>query len=134
MESWACSSQAERVAPGIRFFMKLRSWLVGSLSILTEKKVLSEYSKDAGIRTIEPRAVLVAEDEGDLLQVIQRANRDRLPLTPRGSGTSSPSQSVGNGYVVLQSQREVQVVGREVLCTPAVSKADLNFTLRPSNI
>ncbi len=104
------------------------------MRILTEKKVLSEYSKDAGIRTIEPRAVLVAEDEGDLLQVIQRAHRDRLPLTPRGSGTSIPSQSVGNGYVVLQSQREVQVVGREFLCTPAVIKADLNFTLGQSNL
>ena len=104
------------------------------MRILTEKKVLAEYSKDAGIRTIEPRAVLVAEDEGDLLKVIQTANRDRLPLTPRGSGTSIPSQSVGSGYVVLQSQREVQVVGREFLCTPAVIKADLNLTLEQSNL
>jgi len=104
------------------------------LRILTEKKVLAEYSKDAGIRTIEPRAVLVAEDEGDLLKVIQTANRDGLPLTPRGSGTSIPSQSVGSGYVVLQSQREVQVVGREFLCTPAVIKADLNLTLEQSNL
>ncbi|TLY01593.1 MAG: FAD-binding oxidoreductase, partial [Thaumarchaeota archaeon] len=52
------------------------------MRILTEKKVLSEYSKDAGIRTIEPRAVFVAEDEGDLLQVIRRANRDGVPITP----------------------------------------------------
>ena len=104
------------------------------MRILTEKKVLAEYSKDAGIRTIEPRAVLVAEDEGDLLKVIQTANRDGLPLTPRGSGTSIPSQSVGSGYVVLQSQREVQVVGREFLCTPAVIKADLNLTLEQSNL
>jgi len=108
--------------------------LVESLRILTEKKALSEYSKDAGIRTIEPRAVFVAEDEGDLLQVIRRANRDGVPITPRGSGTSIPSQSVGSGYVVVQSQKEVQISGREFQCTPAVIKADLNFTLEQSNL
>ncbi len=113
--------------------MKLTS-AVEPLRTLTGKKVLAEYSRDAGIHAIEPRAVLVAEDEGDLLQVIQRANRDRVPLTPRGSGTSIPSQSVGGGYVVVQSQKEVQISGREFLCTPAVIKADLNFTLEQSSL
>ena len=108
--------------------------MVESLRILTEKKVLSEYSKDAGIRTIEPRAVFVAEDEGDLLQVIRRANLDGVPITPRGSGTSIPDQSVGSGYVVVQAQKEVQISGREFQCTPAVIKADLNSTLEQSNL
>jgi FAD/FMN-containing dehydrogenase len=101
---------------------------------LTDKKALAEYSRDAGILTIEPRAVLVAEDEGDLLQIIQRARRDVVPITPRGSGTSIPSQSVGSGYLVVQTQKEVQISGREIVCTPAVIKADLNFTLGQSNL
>jgi FAD/FMN-containing dehydrogenase len=104
------------------------------LRTLTDKKLLDEYSRDAGILTIEPRAVLFADDEGDLLQAVQKANRDAVPITPRGSGTSIPSHSVGSGYVVVQTQKEVRISGKEFSCTPAVIKADLNITLGQSNL
>ena len=101
---------------------------------LTDGGLLAEYSRDAGILTIQPRAVMVAEEEGDLLQVIQRANRDLVPITPRGSGTSIPSQSVGGGYVVVQTRKDVRITGTEFFCTPAVIKADLNLTLGHANL
>ncbi len=104
------------------------------LKTLKTDQELTEYSRDAGIYTIRPRAVLIAQDEPDLLDVVQRAEREGVPLTPRGSGTSIPSQAVGGGYVVLQSACEVQVTGGDFTCSPALVKADLNSFLEARNL
>ncbi len=104
------------------------------MKTLKSEEEISEYSRDAGIYTIKPRAVLIADDEPDLLDVVHRADREGVPLTPRGSGTSIPSQSVGRGYVVLQSGHKVQVVGRDFACSPAVVKAELNSFLEAENL
>ncbi len=105
-----------------------------TLKTLKTEQELSEYSRDAGIYTIRPRAVLIAENEPELLDVVRRAEREGVPLTPRGSGTSIPSQAVGGGYVVLQSAREVRVTGVDFTCSPAVVKADLNSFLEARDL
>jgi len=104
------------------------------LKILSSEKELLEYSKDAGIYEFRPKAVLIADDKFDLLEVMRRAHHEGVALTPRGSGTSIPTQSVGRGFVVLQSPHEVQVLGEEFECSPAVVKADLNSLLEAKNL
>jgi FAD/FMN-containing dehydrogenase len=96
------------------------------------RESLEEYSRDAGIISIRPAAVLLAEQEEDVVAALQEARESGLPMTPRGSGTSIPSQSVGRGLILLQSGGGIEVSGSTVKCRPAVIKADLNASLKLS--
>lgn len=93
-------------------------------------EALEECSRDAGIVSIHPAAVLLAEGEDDVVEAIREARERNIPLTPRGSGTSIPTQSVGRGLILLQSRVRVEVGGGRVVSSPAVIKADMNAALR----
>ncbi len=99
--------------------------------MLMQPEVLEELSRDAGIITIRPRAAYVAETESDVIEVIGEARRAGTTVTPRGGGTSIPSQSIGPGFVLLQERRKLKVGEKNgnVRCEPAVIKADLNREL-----
>jgi len=99
------------------------------LKTIRNDEQLADYSADAGIYRIKPRAVLVTESEEDLVHVMHTAEREGVPLTPRGSGTSIPSQAVGSGYIVLQRGRDVEIIGHDFKCQPSTIKADLNSFL-----
>ena len=94
---------------------------------------LEQLSADSGIIRLRPRAALVAETEAEVVEVLQREWNEGTSVTPRGGGTSIPSQSVGRGMILLQgrSGSELQPDGR-VVCQPAVVKADLNKMLTSS--
>jgi glycolate oxidase len=88
---------------------------------------LLELSEDAGILKIRPKIAFVAETEDEVAAAVQEASAGGLSVTPRGGGTSIPSQSVGGGAILLQSRTATLV--REdgcVVCQPGVVKADLN--------
>jgi len=88
---------------------------------------LRELSQDAGILKIRPKIAFEAETEEDVAAAMNEASAEGLSVTPRGGGTSIPSQSVGGGAILLQSRKATLL--REdgcVVCQPGVVKADLN--------
>jgi glycolate oxidase len=88
---------------------------------------LRELSQDAGILKIRPKIALEAETEEEVVSAVQEASEGGLSVTPRGGGTSIPSQSVGSGAILLQSRRTTVIRGDGcVVCQPGVVKADLN--------
>lgn len=101
----------------------------------TEGALLDEVSRDAGIIEERPSAVWIAEDEGDVTKALERAIAAGTKVTPRGSGTGIPTQSVGRGVVLIQPDRKgIQLRGRTVVCEPALVKADLNRSLDGSGL
>jgi FAD/FMN-containing dehydrogenase/Fe-S oxidoreductase len=53
------------------------------------------YATDASIYQIEPLGVVLPKDEADVAAVVQLARLRRLPIVPRGGGTSLAGQAVG---------------------------------------
>lgn len=53
------------------------------------------YATDASIYQIEPLGVVLPKDEDDIAAVVRLARRRKLPLLPRGGGTSLAGQAVG---------------------------------------
>ncbi len=95
---------------------------------------LEELSRDAGIISIRPRLGYAASTEDEVSEVVERAWKEGIPLTPRGGGTSIPSQSIGSGIVLLQERSKVAYSpGGSVTCEPGVVKADLNAALEHEN-
>lgn len=58
------------------------------------------YSTDASMYQIEPRGVVVPRSVDDVRCTLQWAAEHRIPLVPRGSGTSLSGQSIGPGIVL----------------------------------
>lgn len=58
------------------------------------------YSESAGILRAMPRAVAVPADAADLQALCAWATESRIPLVPRGSGSSMAGGAVGDGVIV----------------------------------
>jgi len=58
------------------------------------------YSTDASLYRVVPRAVARPRSGDELLEVLDVARRLRIPITPRGAGTSCAGNAVGPGVVV----------------------------------
>jgi FAD/FMN-containing dehydrogenase len=102
---------------------------------LTSEADLRELSVDAGMISLRPRAGYLAESEREVVSAVDEALRDGIPLTPRGAGTSIPSQAVGTGIVLLQQRRDATLSGAlGVACGPALVKSDLNGELDPRGL
>src|ERR1051326_4808321 len=58
------------------------------------------YSTDASIYQIEPIGVVIPRSPEDIQTTVQVAREMRVPITPRGGGTSLSGQSIGPGIVL----------------------------------
>ena len=97
---------------------------------ISSSSELRELSRDSGIISLVPKVVYAAETEEDVVIGIREAAADGLSVTARGGGTSIPSQSVGEGAILLQARRKVDVLpDGSFQCEPGIVKADLNRIL-----
>ena len=100
------------------------------MKVLTSEADLEVLSKDSGIIKIKPTVGYLADTEAEVESVLELAGRSVGSVTPRGAGTSIPSQSVGRGAVLLQNRSVVAMLpGGRVRCEPALVKGDLNKLL-----
>jgi len=72
---------------------ELRRRVEGEVRFDRYSKVL--YSTDASMYQIEPVGVVIPKHPGDVREVVALAARERLPVLPRGGGTSLSGQAVG---------------------------------------
>ena len=102
------------------------------MRVLTRAADLKELSRDSGLIELTPTVAYVAQEEPDVALGVMEAIAKGLVVTPRGGGTSIPSQSVGRGAIILQDRKEVKL-GPDgvVVCHPGAVKADLNRALLP---
>jgi FAD/FMN-containing dehydrogenase/Fe-S oxidoreductase len=94
------------------------------------------YSTDASMYQIEPIGVVVPRHKGDVQAVIEVANRFKVPVLPRGGGTSLAGQTVGHAIVLDFSkymQKVLEVNQAELWCRvqPGLVQDELNAHVRP---
>ena len=58
------------------------------------------YSTDASIYQIEPVGIVLPKTQEDVINTIQLAKKYKIPVLPRGGGTSLAGQTVGNAIVI----------------------------------
>jgi len=86
-------------------FKKLES-IVGKQYCSKKKEDLICYAYDATARSYLPSAVMFPRDAREISAILQIANSDRFPVTPRGSGTGMTGGSLPvEGGVVLSMSR-----------------------------
>ena len=94
------------------------------------------YSTDASIYQVEPIGVVVPESEQDIVRAIQIAGDEKIPILPRGGGTSQCGQTVGEALVLDVSKHFAGVIAldvekRRVTVQPGLVLDQLNAYLKP---
>jgi glycolate dehydrogenase FAD-linked subunit len=102
------------------------------LKLVEGREAMDELSRDAGIIRLTPRRALIAQDETEVAEALRMAESESFGVTPRGAGTSIPSQAVGGGLVLFTQMRGAELLpGGEVACGAGMVKAELNGFLSP---
>lgn len=66
----------------------------------TDDAARAVYAESAGILQFVPRAVAVPIDADDVVTLLRWAAAERVPLIPRGSGSSMGGGAVGDGVII----------------------------------
>ena len=82
--------------------MKLED-IVGKENVLRSKEDRICYSYDAQLKEALPDAIVIPEDKHQIAEVLKYANREGIPVIPRGAGTglAGGSVPVEGGIVML---------------------------------
>src|SRR5216117_3356235 len=62
------------------------------------------YSTDASIYEIEPIGVVIPRTHEDVFATMETAREFKVPVLPRGAGTSLAGQTVGDAVVIDMSK------------------------------
>src|ERR1041385_1649616 len=62
------------------------------------------YSTDASIYQIEPRGLAIPKTHDDLQAAVELAAKYKIPVLPRGAGTSLAGQAIGD-VLILDGSR-----------------------------
>ena len=97
------------------------------------------YSTDASMYSIEPVAVVIPRSADDVVAVIETAGGHRVPVLPRGAGTSLAGQTVGRAVVIdfsmhMRNVLEINAEEGWARVQPGVVLDELNEQLKPHGL
>lgn len=89
------------------------------------------YSTDASMYQIEPRGVVIPRTQDDLQSAVELAARYKIPILPRGAGTSLAGQAIGDALILdcsrwLDSIIEIDPDQKTATVEPGVILSTLN--------
>jgi FAD/FMN-containing dehydrogenase/Fe-S oxidoreductase len=118
---------AEEIAAALR--------RAGVVDVDTSTRRRGEYSTDASLYRVPPRAVVFPHDADEVRAVLDTCRTLGVPLTSRGAGTSIAGNAVGPGVVIDFSRHmnkvlHVDPVMRTAVVQPGVILDDLQRAVR----
>jgi FAD/FMN-containing dehydrogenase/Fe-S oxidoreductase len=107
--------------------------------VLFDAAARGRYATDASIYQVMPVGVLVPSREQDVLTAIEIARELRVPILPRGAGTSQCGQTTGAALVIdgskfLRNLLDLDVEKRTAVVQPGMVLDHLNARLRPHGL
>ncbi|MBP6179966.1 MAG: FAD-binding oxidoreductase, partial [Anaerolineales bacterium] len=111
------------------FLFELKKRFTGDLRLDSASKVL--YSTDASMYQIEPLGVAIPKHQEDLISAVELAVKYKIPILPRGAGSSLGGQAIGEALILdcsryLDSIVEIDPESHTAIVEPGVVLADLN--------
>jgi glycolate oxidase len=68
--------------------------------VISDDKVLQQFSRDQSIYEIMPIAAVLPEDISDVQKLVSYVMQEGLPITPRGGGSGTAGSALGSGIVI----------------------------------
>ena len=115
-------------------YQSLRKRVTGEVRFDRASRLM--YSTDASIYEIEPIGVVLPRTHEDVFAAMEIAREYKVPVLPRGGGTSLAGQTVGDALVLDMSKYlnrvlEVNTEERWALIEPGVVQEQFNLHLKP---
>jgi glycolate oxidase len=113
--------------------------IVGEKNVKTDLIERLCYSRDLSVHEAVPDVVAFARNAEEISKIMAVANREKIPVTPRGSGTSSVGGALAaKGGILLDLSRmnnilEIDKSNGYVVVEPGVVCNNLNTALAPSH-
>ena len=116
---------------------QLSDTLAGEVRFDLYSKAL--YSTDASLYQIQPIGVVIPKNKQDVIRTVQIASEHKVPILPRGGGTSLAGQSVGEAIVLDMSKYmnqllEVNAAEHWARVQPGIVLDELNHKLKPHGL
>ncbi|MGE0799407.1 MAG: FAD-binding and (Fe-S)-binding domain-containing protein [Lautropia sp.] len=120
-----------------RLAQRLRRVLRGD--VLFDAASRGRYATDASIYQVDPIGVVVPADEVDVVAALALAREMKVPLLPRGAGSSQCGQTVGDALVIDASRhlRAITAFDADAMTVevqPGVVLDALNAYLKPHGL
>lgn len=80
------------------FLYELHKRFTGDIRTDLASRIL--YSTDASLYQIEPTGVVLPRTQEDLIAAVELAAKYKIPILPRGAGTSLAGQAVGHALII----------------------------------
>lgn len=97
------------------------------------------YSTDASLYQIQPVGVVIPRNAADVQATVEIATRHRVPVLPRGSGSSLAGQAVGTAIILdcskyMDKVTSIDAEAQTATTQPGISVATLNRLLGPHKL
>ncbi|MBC7875866.1 MAG: FAD-binding protein [Anaerolineales bacterium] len=111
------------------FLRELKKRFTGDLRLDSASRAL--YSTDASIYQIEPLGVGIPKTQDDLISAVELAAKYKIPILPRGAGSSLGGQAIGEALILdcsryLDSIIDINPETHSAIVEPGVILSDLN--------
>jgi FAD/FMN-containing dehydrogenase/Fe-S oxidoreductase len=111
------------------FLHELKKRFTGDLRLDPASRIL--YATDASIYQIEPLGAAIPKTQEDLHAAVELAAKYRVPILPRGAGTSLAGQAIGEALILdcsrwLDAIVEINPESHTAIVEPGVILSDLN--------
>ena len=111
------------------YLYELHKHFTGDIRTDLASRVL--YSTDASIYQIEPMGVVIPRTQEELHTAVELAAKYKIPILPRGAGTSLAGQAIGNALILdcsrwLDHIVEINADEHYAVVEPGVVLSDLN--------
>ena len=111
------------------FVNELKKHFTGDIRLDLASRIL--YSTDASIYQIEPLGVAIPKTQEDLISAVELAAKYKVPILPRGSGSSLAGQAIGAALILdcsrwLDNIVDINIEAQTAMVEPGVVLASLN--------
>ena len=119
------------------FLHELKKQFTGDLRFDAATRAL--YSTDASMYQIEPLGVAIPKTQDDLQSAVELAAKYKIPILPRGTGSSLGGQAIGKALILdcsrhLDSIVAIDPESRTAIVEPGVILAELNRAAAKSGL
>ncbi len=114
--------------------------LLGRDSVLHQPADLMMYEYDGSVEQARPDAVVFPRTREDVVAIVRLANRESLPIVPRGAGTGLSGGALARrggiciGFSRMNRILEVDAVNQRAVVQPGVVNLDLSRAAEPHGL
>ncbi len=112
---------------------KIRNCLqkLNSGDVLWDHEILKFYSVDSSLFQVIPKVVVIPKTEKDVISVVKFANKNKISITPRGSGTGLVGSALNDGIIIdLKKIDTINIQKNYVKIGAGVIKGSLDKELK----